>query len=176
MPSGNAAGRGGVEPGRSAGGPRPPLAPRWRWTLVGFLLLFVALAASTAYFAAQRVPLARCLDPRRSALVALPPPAAGVEARVMVLNLPADGQVRARYAPPERAGESPRVLIEWSAAHAGEPGGGHERLLSLELPYTESVDVIDLRGPVPERMPLTLPRTPAPSPPPSPAPDGAAGR
>lgn len=140
-----------------AGRAQEALAPRWRWTLLGFLLLFLGLAASTAYFAGQDVPLARCLDAKRSSLVAVPAPGQGVEARVMVLALPEDGQVRARYEPPERAGQRPRVIIEWSAEPVRRSEGEtHERLLSLQLPWADEVEVIDTRGPIPERLPLRL--------------------
>lgn len=140
-----------------AGRALAPLTPGWRWTLLGFLLLFLGLAASTAYFAGQDVPLARCLDAKRSSLLAVPAPGQGVEARVMVLALPEDGQVRARYEPPERAGDRPRVIIEWSAQPSSRSEGEtHERLLSLQLPWADEVEVIDTRGPVPERLPLRL--------------------
>lgn len=140
------------------------MEPKWRWTLRGFFVIFAATMASIGYFASQRVPLARCLDHTRSSLVALPPPGDGVEARVMVLRA-SEGQVRARHEPPERSGQPHRLIVEWSASTSTAARGTEpERLLTVPLPWLEELDVIDTRGPFPERMPLKLERPPLASP------------
>jgi hypothetical protein len=130
-------------------------SPRLGWWGYAFLVFFLLLAASTAYFAFQPVPLARGLDAKRSTLVALPGEAA--EARIVVINVPRDGQVRALPEPPEKPGGPWRVVIEWTAAPAqGAPAEGSERTFTVTLPRVTEVDVVDRRGPVAEHMLLRL--------------------
>jgi hypothetical protein len=125
----------------------------WPWIFAGF---FVALAASVLYFLLQPVPLARRLDPRRSTLERLPGDA--VRVRVVVLDVPEDGQLVAEPYPQHGLGAPWRVEIDWSAAPSagdGRPAG--ERTLEVTLPLTYAVDVYDLRGGAsPEVLPLRL--------------------
>ena len=124
----------------------------WLWI---FLSFFLVLGASTAYFALQRTPLARRLDASRSALLSEGPLRA--RAHVYVLDVPDDGQVRARPVAPESPGADWQVLVEWSPEVVDRrPGHGHERTLTAELPRVVAVEVIDTRGPVPEHMRLVL--------------------
>jgi hypothetical protein len=138
--------------------PGPASAPRGLgWWPYAFLAFFLLLAASTAYFAFQEVPLARALDAGRSALVALP--GDGAEARIVVRNVPPGGQLRAFPQPPAEPGGTWRVVIEWSAAPAERDARtGDERTVTVTLPRVDRVDVVDRRGAVAEHMPLRLRR------------------
>lgn len=114
----------------------------WPWIFAGF---FLVLSASVLYFLLQPVALARRLDSARSGIEPLPGDA--VRVRVVVLDVPEDGQLVATPLPPERPGAPWRVEIAFSAAPAaadGRPSG--ERTLEVTLPRTDAVDVYDLRG------------------------------
>jgi hypothetical protein len=140
----------GVAPGTAG---RAPAKVGW-WGYA-FLVFFLLLAASTAFFVFQPVPLARQLDADRSALVALPGEA--TEARIVVRNVPSASQVRALPEPPLKPGGPWRVVIEWTAAPAPGPRApGGERTLTVTLPRVAEVDVIDRRGAVAEHMLLRL--------------------
>jgi hypothetical protein len=135
--------------------PTPPAAPParvrvgwWAWVFLGF---FLALAASTAYFALQPVPLSRCLDADRSVLLGL---GGETEVRIVVKNVPQDGQLRLRTEPPLEGGLW-RILVQWDPGRT-EAAGGDERTLTVRLPPVEAVDVIDQRGPVEELLRLHL--------------------
>ncbi|MFM8980751.1 MAG: hypothetical protein ACKOSS_09870 [Planctomycetia bacterium] len=134
-----------AEPGAAA-------RPRWPWV---FGALFVLLAASSAFFLVQGVPLARRMDAARSSLVDAGDGA--TLARVLVLGLPQGGEVRGRALPPQAPGTPWRVEVQWTA----EPGAvvptvDGERLLEVRIPArVDEVEVWDLRGGLtPERMHL----------------------
>lgn len=134
-----------AEPARAA-------RPRWPWV---FGAVFVLVAASSAYFMSQGVPLARRLDAARSSLVDAGEGA--TLARVLVLGLPQGGEVRARAVEPAGPGAPWRVEVQWTA----EPGAvvptvDGERLVEVRIPArVDVVEVLDLRGGLtPERMRL----------------------
>lgn len=139
--------------------PRLPAEVRARgragWWAWGFLAFFLLLVASVAYHLLQPTPLARCLDPDRSLLVARAGDAA--EAVIVVRRVPRDGQVSARVEPPAVPGGPMRVIVEWDPrAVRSDSGGEHERTLRVLLPRVTEVDVLDRRGPVEERLHLVL--------------------
>ena len=122
-----------------------------------FGAIFVALTLSSFYFATRPVPWARRMDAARSALLADGEEA--VLARVLVLGVPRDGEVRALAVAPQRAGERWRIDVRWTAepsARVDTQGG--ERLFEVRIPAAvREVEVWDLRGGLtPERMLLAL--------------------
>ncbi|MFM8387327.1 MAG: hypothetical protein ACKOCB_11005 [Planctomycetia bacterium] len=136
---------GGTPPGR-----RTRLA--WPWL---FGVVFLLLAASSAYFLVQGVPLARRMDASRSSLRAEGEQA--TRARVLVRALPQGGEVRARAVAPAAPGAPWRVEVQWTA----EPGAlvptvDGEALVEVLIPArVDEVEVWDLRGGItPERMRL----------------------
>lgn len=146
-------------PPRAARAAAPGRVGWWVWA---FGALFLVSVGTGLMRVLNHAPMARLLDGERSSLRRLAPPADGTEARVMVVNLPSDGQVRAVAQPPERAGERWRVVIEWTAEPASrEPAPGNERLMTVLLPNVDEVDVVDRRGRVPEV--LTLKADPLPA-------------
>jgi hypothetical protein len=128
--------------------------PRWPWL---FAAIFLALTASSLYFATRPVPWSRRMDAARSSLVA--EGEGSVRARILVLGLPREGEVRALARAPRSGAERWRVDVEWTAepgARVSSPGG--ERLLEVLIPAAvREVEVWDRRGGLtPERMLLAL--------------------
>ncbi len=126
----------------------------WPWV---FGLIFVLLSLSSFYFASRPVPLARRMDASRSGLAQ--DGLEAVRARILVLGVPDDGQVRAVARAPGGPGERWRVDVEWTAepgARVATPGG--ERLFEVRIEAEISeLEVWDRRGGLaPERMLLTL--------------------
>jgi hypothetical protein len=127
--------------------------PRWPWV---FAAIFLALTGSAAYLVTRPVPLARRMDATRSGLA--PRAEGGVVARVLVLGVPRDGEVRAVATPPRHGGERWRIDVQWTAEPAAkvETARG-ERLFEVPIPEdVREVEVWDRRGGLtPERMVLT---------------------
>ena len=127
----------------------------WPWI---FGLIFVSLSLSSFYFASLPVPLARRMDAARSSLARDGRNA--VRARILVLGVPDDGQVRAVPRAPGGPGERWRVDVAWTAEPAARVAtAGGERLFDvrIEAEITE-LEVWDRRGGLaPERMLLSLP-------------------
>jgi len=127
----------------------------WPWV---FGVLFVLLSLSAFYFASRPVALARRMDASRSGLAH--DGLNAVRARILVLGVPENGQVRAVPCAPTGPGERWRIDVEWTAepqARVASPGG--ERLFEVRIEAAvEAVEVWDRRGGLaPERMILTLP-------------------